>query len=93
MLSVTNATYQDGYKILLQFNDKKEGIVDLRDLILDGKIQPFKQLRDIEKFKNFQVEYTLKWEDDLDLAPEYLYFKAFEHDPALKAIFAKWGYA
>ena len=69
MLSVVNANYQDDYKILLQFNDDKKGVVDLKEFIFDGKIKPFKQLQDIEKFKTFRVDYTLKWEDDLDLAP------------------------
>ena len=92
MLSIVNANYQDDYKILLQFNDNKEGIVDLKDFILDGKIRPFKQLQDIEKFKTFQVDYTLKWNDDLDLALEYLYYKAFEKDNSLKPKFHEWGY-
>ena len=92
MLSVLNANYQDDYKILLQFNDDKKGVVDLKEFIFDGKIKPFKQLQDIEKFKTFRVDYTLKWEDDLDLAPEYLYFKAFERDDSLKQKFHEWGY-
>jgi hypothetical protein len=92
MLSVVNADYQNEYKILLQFNDDKKGVVDLKDFILNGKIKPFKQLQDIEKFKTFQVDYTLKWNDDLDLAPEYLYFKVFENDNSLKSKFQQWGY-
>lgn len=92
MLTIVNANYQDDYKILLQFSDNKNGVVDLKDFILNGKIKPFKQLQDIEKFKNFQVDYTLKWDDDLDLAPEYLYFKAFEKDNSLNSKFREWGY-
>jgi len=92
MLSVVNADYQNEYKILLQFNDNKKGVVDLKDFILNGRIKPFNQLQDIEKFKNFQVDYTLKWNNDLDLAPEYLYFKTFENDNSLKTKFHEWGY-
>ena len=92
MLSISNANYQNEYKILLHFNDDKQGIVDLKDFVLSGKIRPFKQLQDLEKFKNFKVDYTLKWENDLDLAPEYLYFKAFENDKNLQDKFHKWGY-
>ena len=92
MLSITNAKYQDDYKILVEFNDHKNGIVDLKDFILNGKIKPFKELQDIDKFKNFKVDYTLKWNDDLDLAPEYLYFKAFETDHSLTKKFKEWGY-
>ena len=84
--------HQVDYKISLEFNDNKKGIVDLKDFILNGKIKPFKQLQDIEKFKKFKVDYTLKWDDELDLAPEYLYFKAFKTDNSLTAKFQEWGY-
>ena len=92
MLSIINAKYENDYKISLEFNDHKNGIVDLKDFILNGRIKQFKQLQDIKKFKNFKVDYTLKWSDDLDLAPEYLYFKAFETDNSLTEKFQDWGY-
>jgi hypothetical protein len=92
MLSIINANYKNGYKISLEFNDNKNGVVDLKDFILNGEIKPFKQLQDIEKFKKFKVDYTLKWNNDLDLAPEYLYFKAFENDNDLITKFKAWGY-
>ncbi len=92
MLSITNAKYQGDYKILVEFSDNKKGLVDLKDFITKGKIKPFRQLQDIEKFKNFKVDYTLKWNDDLDLAPEYLYFKAFETNKNLLPKFKEWGY-
>ena len=92
MLSILNANYNNEYKILLEFSDHKKGEVDLKDFILNGKIKPFKELKDIEKFKQFKIDYTLKWNDDLDLAPEYLYFKVFEHDATLQKKFHEWGY-
>lgn len=92
MLSVLNANYENEYKIVLEFSDHKKGEVDLKDFITNGKIKPFKELEKIENFKNFQVDYTLKWNDDLDIAPEYLYFKAFENDSNLQKQFHKWGY-
>lgn len=92
MLSIINANYHDDYKISLEFNDHKNGIVDLKDFILNGKIKSFKKLQNIENFKNFKVDYTLKWNDNLDLAPEYLYFKAFETDKSLTPKFKEWGY-
>ncbi len=84
MLSILNANYENEYKILLEFSDRKKGRVDLKDFIINGKIKSFKQLENIENFKKFQVDYTLKWNDDLDLTPEYLYFKAFENDKSLQ---------
>ena len=92
MLSVLKANYTNEYKILLEFSDHKKGEVDLKDFIVNAKIKPFKKLEDIEKFKQFQVDYTLKWSNDLDLAPEYLYFKAFENDSTLQNRFHEWGY-
>lgn len=92
MLSVINANYKDDYKIALRFNDNREGEVDLRDFICNGKIKVFRQLEDMNKFKNFKVDYTLIWNDELDIAPEFLYFKAFEKDKTLQPMFQKWGY-
>ncbi len=92
MLSILNADYENEYKIFLEFSDHKKGKVDLKDFIINGKIKPFKELENIEKFKQFQVDYTLKWSNDLDLAPEYLYFKAFENDTNLQKQFHEWGY-
>ncbi len=92
MLSILNANYNNEYKILLEFSDHKKGEVDLKEFILNGKIKQFRELENIEKFKQFQVDYTLKWSDDLDLAPEYLYFKAFENDSNLQNKFHEWGY-
>ena len=92
MLSILNAHYKNDYKILLEFNNHKKGEVDLKEFIVNGQIKPFKELEDIEKFKQFHVDYTLKWDNDLDLAPEYLYFKAFENDTSLQKKFHEWGY-
>ena len=92
MLSILNASYENEYKILLEFSDHKKGKVDLKDFIVNGKIKPFRELKNIEKFKQFKVDYTLRWNDNLDLAPEYLYFKAFENDDNLQDKFQEWGY-
>ncbi|CAA6805527.1 MAG: Unknown protein [uncultured Campylobacterales bacterium] len=92
MLSILKANYKNEYKILVEFSDHKKGEVDLKNFIINSKIKPFKELENIEKFKQFQVDYTLKWNDDLDLAPEYLYFKAFGNDSSLQSKFHEWGY-
>ncbi len=92
MLHINKARYIDGFKIYLEFNNQKKGEVDLKEFIYTTSIKPFRKLQDIEKFKNFKVDYTLIWDKDLDLAPEYLYFKAFENDKRLKDKFIEWGY-
>ncbi len=92
MLTIIEAIYQENYKILLKFNDKKSGIIDLKYFIFNTKLKPFHKLKLIENFKDFQLDYTLKWGEDLDLAPEYLYFKTFENDEKLQVKFREWGY-
>ncbi len=92
MLSILKADYDSEYKILLEFSNHKKGKVNLKDFIINGKIKPFNELKNIEKFKQFQVDYTVKWNDDLDLAPEYLYFIAFKNDSSLHKQFHEWGY-
>ena len=92
MLSIVNANYKNDFKIVIEFNDHKKGEVDLKDFIFNSKIKPFRKLQDIDKFKKFKVDYTLIWDEDLDLAPEYLYYKAFEDDNSLKDKFQEWGY-
>ena len=92
MISVKNAKYKDDYKIEVEFNDNKKGLVALKDFIQKGKIKSFRKLQDKEKFKNFKVDYTIKWDNELDLAPEYLYFEAFKNENRLKEKFKEWGY-
>ncbi|MBC8445962.1 MAG: DUF2442 domain-containing protein, partial [Chloroflexi bacterium] len=35
---------------------------------------------------------TITWPNGADLAPEYIYFRAFKDDPALQEQFKEWGY-
>ena len=50
MLSIVNANYENDYKILIEFSDHKKGEVDLKEFIVNGRIKPFKELENIEKF-------------------------------------------
>jgi hypothetical protein len=92
MLSVTDATYKENYKLQVRFNDDRVGMVDLKDFVLNGKIKPFKKLKNEDRFKRFVVDYTIRWDDELDIAPEYLYYEAFKDDNRLKDKFKEWGY-
>ena len=61
--------------------------------ILNAKYEnEYKILLEFSDHKKGKVDYTLKWSDDLDLDPEYLYFKAFENDSSLQEKFHDWGY-
>lgn len=69
---VLNATYMDGYRIMVQFNDGVRKVVDFADLV--KKYPVFKPLVNLNLFKAFRVTDTLEWEDGkIDIAPEYLY--------------------
>lgn len=68
---VIQATYLEGYKIKLQFNNGVEKIVDLSQS-LKGSI--FAPLKNIDYFKQFSIKFnTIEWENGADFAPEYLY--------------------
>ena len=90
MLSIVNASYLSDYKLSLEFSDGRRGIVNLESMIKNFK--PFYALQDKNLFSKFEVNYTICWSDELDIAPEYLYFKAFENDQNLKPLFDEWGY-
>nr|NQU90868.1 DUF2442 domain-containing protein [Bacteroidota bacterium] len=71
LIWVTEARYENDYKIKLFFNDGVSGIVDLKNSI-KGKV--FEPLKDIDYFKNFtNNSWTIEWENGADFAPEYLY--------------------
>jgi hypothetical protein len=72
MLEVVEAHYQDGYNIWVKFNDGVAGVVDLSNALWGPVFEP---LRDVQRFKHFSVSsvlHTLVWENDADVAPEYL---------------------
>lgn len=76
MVWVTKAKYIAEYKLWLKFNDGREGIIDLKDLVLNDKRDIFKQLKNLDLFKKFKVDMdTIVWENGADLAPEFLYEK------------------
>lgn len=74
MIYVTEAQYIEQYKIHLTFSNKEEGIIDLKDIIINDHRLIFKTLKDIDQFKQFEVAMdTVVWKNGLDLAPEFLY--------------------
>lgn len=75
----------------LLFNDGRRGVADLTGL--DGPI--FEPLRDPQYLARGALDRetrTLTWPNGADIAPEYLYFLAFRHDPTLADLFREWGY-
>ena len=83
LLQVKKAHYLQDYKLHLQFNDGTEGDIDLKETIFEDNRMIFKQLRVVEKFKEFKVALnTVCWLNDLDLAPEYVKEKMAEQQSA-----------
>ena len=91
-LHVRQARYLGGYEVELLFNDDRLGVADLSDA-LRGSM--FESLREPQAFAQLRVDdelQTVVWPTGADLAPEYLYFLAFRHEPALQEKFRQWGY-
>lgn len=90
---IIEATLEGAHALQLTFSDGRRGRVHFAAL-LEADLPPvFAKLRDPAAFAEFQLEHgTLHWPGDLDLAPEYLYFRAFAHEPSLQRQFADWGY-
>ena len=74
LCSVTDASFLGGYKLHLRFNDSSEADFDFSELLQ----KPFfKPLQDQAKFKQFGLESgTLVWNNNVDISPEYIYFKS-----------------
>lgn len=70
-LHVVEAKHVRNHVVWLRFNDGTTGEVDLSSE-LEGPV--FEPLRDVEAFRQFQVEnHTLSWENGADFAPEFLH--------------------
>ena len=86
MVDLIDAVYIENYKIHLFFEDKINGIVDFSDYI--GKGVVFSKFRDIEYFKNFQINKdigTICWDDNVDISPETLYLKVTNNTPVTQS--------
>jgi len=89
-LFLISAEYKGDYRVWCTFSTGESSLVDLNDFVHSAQI--FKPLRDTNIFSNFRVDYTLIWNSNLDVAPEYLYFLAFENRKDLRETFINWGY-
>ena len=72
---VIDARYLGDYKVWLEFNDGRKGVVDLAD---DLYGENFESLRDRVRFAEFYLDYglaTIAWHHGADFAPDYLYEK------------------
>ncbi|NQV18511.1 MAG: DUF2442 domain-containing protein [Armatimonadetes bacterium] len=93
MLSVTKAEYLNNFSIRLTFNNGKTGVFDFKNIIFKDHRPIFEPLKDKNYFRKFYLKYdTLVWENELDLAPEYLFFQVFKNNPEYQEMYKKWEY-
>jgi len=70
---VIEARYLGDYKVWLEFNDGRKGVVDLSDELHGDEMEP---LRDRDRFAQFYLDYglaSIAWLDGQDFKPEFLY--------------------
>ena len=73
MNHVVEVRYVTGYTVWLRFADGMAGEIDLSEELWGPVFEP---LRDLEFFKQVQVNLelrTIAWPNGADLAPEFLY--------------------
>ena len=87
LLKVIEAKYLEDYKIALQFNNGKSGVVDLEQKVFNDHRKVFEKLKNQKYFKTFeQNRWTIEWSNGIDLAPEFLYDLLKEQKPLKQTI-------
>ena len=74
---VVSATYKGEYRIELEFDDGKRGVVDFSKYPDRGGV--FERFKDMDFFRGFSVNEelgVLTWGNEVDVAPETLYAEA-----------------
>lgn len=93
MLQISDAQYAGDYRVRIAFNNGREGVADLRPMIVDEPRTVFAPLRDLSVFRHLFIEHgALCWPGDVDVAPEYIYFLVFRDDEDMRGLFEEWGY-
>ncbi len=78
MLEVVSARHVANYAIEVQFNNGQDGIVDLKDALWGPVFEPLKNVARFRQFEVSPVLHTIRWDNDADLAPEFLHQKLLE---------------
>ena len=92
MLHITKAKYLTDYKVQVVFNDGKEGVADLSDALRGPVFDPLKDKKLFAQLRLDKEMETIAWPNGADLAPEYVYYRAFKDVPELQKQFQEWGY-
>jgi len=78
MLGIVEAEYVDGYTIRVAFNNGEGGLVDLTEALWGPMFEPLKDRAAFRKLPVSEVLHTICWDNDADLAPEYVYDRMVE---------------
>lgn len=70
---IKKVKYLEGYSLKLLFDDGKNKVVDLADIVRRGQ-NLIAQLKDIEYFKKVKCDgFSVVWPNGIDLCPDVLY--------------------
>jgi Mg/Co/Ni transporter MgtE len=76
MVRVINAELKNDYNIYVEFNDGVKGIIDFKRILEEDHRAIIRELLNKDLFKTVKVNlHTLCWDNEVDLAPDYLYEK------------------
>lgn len=91
-LHITKATYRQDLQVKITFNNGRKGVADLFPALSGPVFEQHKSPAEFSKLVLDKELETIVWPNGADLAPEYVYFRAFKDDPELQPLFKKWGY-
>lgn len=76
-IKVVDVEYKGQYMLRCTFNDGSVKLIDMTP-VLDAPA--FRELKDIEKFRQFGFDETVFWANGADIAPEWLYSKGISSE-------------
>ena len=77
MPQLVSAEYLEDYRIRVEFEDGKKGVINLENELWGEVFEPLKDLSQFKKFEFNPELRTIVWPSTgADLAPEFLYEKA-----------------
>ena len=77
-LHLTEAKYIEDYKVEVSFDNGRKGIADLSDTPHGPVFEPLKNKSFFAQIKVDPELKTIVWPNGADLAPEYIFFRAFK---------------
>jgi hypothetical protein len=74
MKKVVSAAAKDDFTLILKFDDGTVRAFDAKPYLENGV---FKELKDLNYFKNFRIAFgTIQWKNEQDFSPDTLYMES-----------------